>query len=78
MQFYFPKPGQFKNDCVKTFIFRMSRRKVKQAIFHLVSSPAVPDFQSLAPKGYFLFKGIPHHKIFPQNALHFGGNLREV
>jgi hypothetical protein len=42
-----PEPGQFKNDCVKTFIFRKTMRKVKQSIFHLVSSPDVPDFQSI-------------------------------
>ncbi len=44
-----PEPGQFKNDCVKTFIFRKSRRKVKQTIFHLVSSPDVPGFHPLSP-----------------------------
>jgi replicative DNA helicase len=44
-----PEPGQLKNDCVKTFIFRKSRRKVKQAVFHLVSSPDVPDFHPLTP-----------------------------
>jgi hypothetical protein len=42
-----PEPGQLKRECVKTFIFRKSRRKVKKNVLHLVASPVVPDFQPL-------------------------------
>jgi hypothetical protein len=63
--------GLAKNDCVKTFLFRKSRRKVNQIIFHLVSSPDVPDFHPLAPKSYSIQKAFPTIRYSPQNAHHF-------